>query len=55
MSEESKTEAGAVDDDAMKRVRDARSAQKRQLDEAWNTGRNNADPSRKKKSKVDQN
>lgn len=55
MSDKTKTKPGAVDDNAVKRVRDRKAAQKRQLDAAWNTGRNNADPSRSKKSRVDQN
>lgn len=50
-----KTEAGAVDDDAMQRVKDRKAEVQRQLDAAWNTGRNSADPSRTKKSKVNQN
>ncbi|MHC4757113.1 MAG: hypothetical protein ACYTE8_00490 [Planctomycetota bacterium] len=55
MSDEKQTQPGAVDDDAMKRVKTRKAAQRRALEDAWNTGRNNADPSRKKKAKVDQN
>ena len=50
-----KTNPGAVDHDAMGGEKKRRAAQKRQLDEAWNTGRNNADPARKNKAQVDQN
>ena len=67
MSDKKKeTEAGAMDDDAIKRSREAREAQKKRIKEAmdvdstpedantaaWNRGRNAADPSRKKNTKV---
>jgi hypothetical protein len=46
------TDPGAVDDNATQRVRDRKSEQNRQLDAAWNTGRNAADPARKKKGRI---
>jgi len=55
MGDNKETDPGAVDHDAIGGEKKRRAAQKRQLDEAWNTGRNSADPSRKKKAKVDQN
>jgi len=55
MSDEKKTDPGAVDHDAIGGEKKRRAEQQRQLDAAWNTGRNSADPSRTKKGKVNQN
>lgn len=55
MSDNEDTKAGAVDDDAMQRVKDRKAETQRQLDAAWNTGRNSVDPGRTKKSKIDHN
>jgi hypothetical protein len=53
--EKKETQPGAVDDDAMARVRARKAAQKKALEDAWNTGRNTADPSRTRRGRVDNN
>jgi hypothetical protein len=60
MSDDKKTDPGAVDDDAIGRAKRAREAQKKAIKEAmdtdssaaWNRGRNAAEPGRKRSSKI---
>ena len=53
--EKKETQPGAVDDNAVKRIRARKAAQKKQLEDAWNTGRKAADPSRTRRGSVDNN